>query len=57
MEEIQFLNYVLSILAALMAGASLWNSFKQQEQHEREIKDLRDKIRLLGEQNLQQKKR
>jgi hypothetical protein len=49
MEEIQFLNYILSILAFLMATWAFWSSFKQDEKYEWQIKDLRDQIRLLKE--------
>lgn len=56
MEEIQFLNYILSILAVLLSGASLRMMFKHQELHEREIKDLRDKLRQMVEAS-QPKKR
>jgi hypothetical protein len=56
MEEIQFLNYILSIMAVLLAGASLRMMFKHQEHHDREVKDLRDKIRQLVEAS-QPKKR
>lgn len=49
MEEIQFLNYILSILAFLMAAWAFWSSIKQDEKYEWQIKDLRDQIRLLKE--------
>ena len=49
MEEIQFLNYILSILAFLMAAWAFWSSFKQDEKYEWQIKDIRDQIRLLKE--------
>ena len=29
MEEIQFLNYILSLIAVLLAAWAAWNSFKQ----------------------------
>lgn len=51
MEEIQFLNYILSILAFLLAAWAAWNTFRQEEKSEWQIKDIRDQIRLLKESN------
>lgn len=49
MEEIQFFNYIFSILAFLLAAFAVWNSFKQESCVEWQIKDLRDQIRTLRE--------
>lgn len=49
MEEIQFLNYIMSILAVLLAAWAFRMSFKIDEKYEWQIKDLRDQIRLLKE--------
>jgi hypothetical protein len=49
MEEIQFLNYILSICAFLMAAWALWNTFKTDEKNEWQIKEIRDNIRLVKE--------
>jgi phage baseplate assembly protein gpV len=47
MEEIQFLNYILSILAVLLAAWAAWNTFRHEDKTEWQIKDIREQIRLL----------
>lgn len=47
MEQIQFLNYILSIGAVLLSAWALWNSFRQDDRVEWQIKDIREQIRLL----------
>lgn len=48
MEEIQFLNYVMSIGALLLAAAAFWIVFKFEERHEKEIKDLKERISTVA---------
>lgn len=48
MEEIQFLNYVMSIGALLLAAGAFWMVFKSEERQAREIKDLNEKIRAMA---------
>lgn len=57
MEEIQFLNYIFSIVAVLLSGAALRMVFKNHELHEKDMKDIRDKIRQLVDDTNQSKKR
>lgn len=47
MEQIQFLNYILSLVSVLLAGWAAWNSFRQDDKWEWQVKDLREQIRLL----------
>ena len=54
MEQIQFLNYVLSIVAVLLAAYAFWSSFRQDEKNEWQFKDLREQIRLLKNKEAQQ---
>lgn len=48
MEEIQFLNYVMSIGALLLAAAAFWLVFKSEERQEKEIKDLKERINAVA---------
>lgn len=47
MEQIQFLNYILSIGAVLLAAWAAWNSFRQDDKWDWQMKDIREQIRLL----------
>lgn len=49
MEEIQFLNYILSILAVLLSAGAFWLTSKAEERHSREIRELREKIKLVAD--------
>jgi hypothetical protein len=49
MEEIQFLNYILSVMAVLVSSASLWLAWKLEQRHESEVKQLYDRIRALSD--------
>ena len=57
MEEIQFLNYILSISAVLLSAWALWNSFKQDKNIDWHLKDLREQIRVLKNSSNNDKKR
>ena len=48
MEEIQFLNYVMSIGALLLAAAAFWLVFKSEERQEKEIRELKERINAVA---------
>jgi hypothetical protein len=48
MEEIQFLNYIMSIGALLLAAGAFWMVFKSEEKQAREIKDLKERINAVA---------
>lgn len=56
MEEIQFLNYILSLIAVLLAAWAAWNSFKQDDKWDWQVKDIREQLRLLRNMNSKDKK-
>jgi high-affinity Fe2+/Pb2+ permease len=47
MEEIQFLNYILSLIAVLLAVYAVWISHNTEKNSQWQIKDLYDQIRFL----------
>lgn len=47
MEEIQFLNYILSIVSVLLAAWALWVVFRHEDKTQYQIRDIREQIRLL----------
>lgn len=49
MEEIQFLNYVMSIGALLLAAGAFWQTFKSEEKANEQIKDLKERINTLAD--------
>lgn len=57
MEEIQFLNYIMSLGALLVAALAAWNSFKSSDTFDWELKDIREQIRILKNTTNDNKKR
>ena len=54
--NIQFFNYIFSILAAVFAGGALWIVFSNEERRDEEIKDLRERINTVARANDNNKK-
>lgn len=48
MEHIQFLNYILSIAAVLLAGAAFWIVWSTEEKREHDLQDLRERINTVA---------
>lgn len=51
MEEIQFFNYIMSILGLLLAAAAFWTVWKNEDRRDEEIKDLRERINTAARTN------
>ena len=45
--NIQFVNYLLSILAVVFGGIALWIVLGNESQRDQEIQDLRERINTL----------
>ena len=54
--NIQFFNYIFSILAVLFGGLALWIVFSNETRRDEEIKDLRERINTLMRLNDNKKK-
>ena len=54
--NIQFFNYIFSILAAVFAGGALWIVLSNETRRDEEIKDLRERINTLMRLNDNKKK-
>ena len=54
--NIQFFNYIFSILAALFGGLALWIVLSNEDRRDEEIKDLRERINTLIRINDNKKK-
>ncbi len=46
--NIQFFNYILSILAVVFAGIALWIVNSNESRRDQEIKDLRERVNTLA---------
>ena len=49
MEEIQFLNYIMSMGALLLSAAAFWLVWKSEEKANDKIKDLKERINTLAD--------
>ncbi len=54
--NIQFFNYILSILAVVFAGLALWIVGSNESRRDQEIKDLRERINTLARYDDNKKK-
>ena len=55
--NIQFFNYIFSILAVLFGGLALWIVLSNETRRDEEIKDLRERINTVARANENNKKR
>ena len=54
--NIQFFNYIFSILAALFGGLALWIVLSNEAERDEEIQDLRERINTVARANDNKKK-
>ena len=54
--NIQFFNYILSILAVVFAGIALWIVMGNESRRDEEIKDLRERINTVARANENKKR-
>lgn len=57
MEEIQFFNYLFSILAVVLSAYAFYSTNKAEERQEKEIKVLKERINFLADSVNNTKKR
>ena len=54
--NIQFFNYIFSILAVIFGFGALWIVFSNEARRDQEIKDLRERINTLARYDDNKKK-
>jgi predicted tellurium resistance membrane protein TerC len=55
--NIQFFNYIFSLLAVVFAGMALYLAWTEEKKRDEEIKDLRERINTVARYNENNKKK